>query len=116
MIFGLIRRALRRQVRGMSSGRSFCPSTIRDTLGMAGDSTMLPWPCFAGRYLPYAAAGERGVMNAVICGSFYLDQLEEGDCYTIHLYGAVQDGYLERWAAAEEESKLIERLFLRSLI
>jgi len=79
------------------------PSTVRDTVGMAADGAMSPWPYFVPWYVPYAVAGGRGAIEAVNYRSLHLDQFEEVDRYAIDLYGAVQDGYLERRAAAQEE-------------
>lgn len=79
------------------------PSTIRDTVGMAADGAMSPWPYFAPWYVPYAVGAGRGAIEAVNYRSLHLDQFEEVDRYTIDLYGAVQDGYMERRAAAQAE-------------
>jgi phospholipid-binding lipoprotein MlaA len=79
------------------------PSTIRDTVGTAADGAMSPWPYFVAWYVPYVVAGGRRAILAVNYRSLHLDQFEEVDRYAIDLYGAVQDGYMERRAAAQAE-------------
>jgi phospholipid-binding lipoprotein MlaA len=81
------------------------PSTIRDTVGMAADGAMSPWPYFVPWYVPYVVAGGRGAIEAVNYRSLHLDQFEEADRYAIDLYGAVQDGYMEQRAAAQARLK-----------
>lgn len=76
------------------------PSTIRDTVGTAADGAMSPWTYFVPWYVPYVVAGGRGAVEAVNYRSLHLDQFEEVDRYAIDLYGAVQDGYMQRRAAS----------------
>jgi len=79
------------------------PSTVRDTIGMIADGAMSPWPYFVPLYVSYAVSGGQGAVEAVNYRSLHLDQFEEADRYAIDLYGAVQDGYLERRAAEQGE-------------
>ena len=64
---------------------------------------MSPWAYFVPWYVSYAVAGGRGAIDAVNYRSLHIDQFEEVDRYAIDLYGAVQDGYMERRAAAQAE-------------
>ena len=79
------------------------PSTIRDTIGMAADGAMAPWPYFVAWYVPYCVEAGRGAVEAVNYRSLHLDEFEEADRYAIDLYGAVQDGYMQRRAAAQRK-------------
>jgi len=66
---------------------------------------MSPWPYFVPSYVSYAVSGGQGAVEAVNYRSLHLDQFEEADRYAIDLYGAVQDAYLERRAAEQDEIK-----------
>ena len=55
--------------------------------------------------MSYAVSGGQGAVEAVNYRSLHLDQFEEADRYAIDLYGAVQDAYLERRAAEQDEIK-----------
>jgi phospholipid-binding lipoprotein MlaA len=77
----------------------FGPSTIRDTVGKAGDSAMWPLPYFVPWYIYIPADGGKAVVEAVNYRSLHLDLFEDVDRYAVDLYGAVQDGYLQSRAA-----------------
>jgi phospholipid-binding lipoprotein MlaA len=79
------------------------PSTIRDTIGMAADGAMSLWPYFVPWYVSYGVSAGQGAIQAVNYRSLHLEEFEEADRYAIDLYGAVQDAYLERRAAAQGE-------------
>jgi phospholipid-binding lipoprotein MlaA len=81
------------------------PSTLRDTIGTATDGAMSPWPYFVQWYVPYLVAGGRGALEAVNYRSLHPDQFEEVDRYAVDLYGAVQDGYMQRRAADLAETR-----------
>jgi len=79
----------------------FGPSTIRDAVGRVADGAMnpmsylLPWnitiPATAGEYLA----------DAINYRSLNLNLFEDVDRFSIDVYGAVQDGYTQRRAAAQ---------------
>jgi len=70
---------------------------------MAADGAMSPWPYFVPWYVSYGVSAGQGAIQAVNYRSLHLEEFEEADRYAIDLYGAVQDGYLERRAAAQGE-------------
>jgi len=81
------------------------PSTIRDTVGMAADGAMAPWPYFAPWYVCYGVSAGQEAIEAVNYRSLHPNLFEEVDRYAIDLYGAVQDGYLQHRAAQQRESR-----------
>ncbi|MGO9267260.1 MAG: VacJ family lipoprotein [Candidatus Binataceae bacterium] len=74
------------------------PSTIRDTVGYAADEAMWPLPYFVPWYISLPTDAGKGVVEAVNFRSLHLDLFEQVDRYAVDLYGAVQDGYLQRRA------------------
>jgi phospholipid-binding lipoprotein MlaA len=74
------------------------PGTIRDTVGYAADSAMWPLPYFVPWYISLPAGAGKQVISAVNYRSLHLDLFEQVDRYAVDLYGAVQDGYLQRRA------------------
>ena len=88
-------------VYGVSSGPYlmlpfYGPSTIRDTVGMAVDSAMNPMNYLLPTVEVIAIRGGVTVANAVNYRSLNLQLFEDVDRYAVDLYGAVQDGYLQR--------------------
>jgi phospholipid-binding lipoprotein MlaA len=79
------------------------PSTIRDSVGYAADSAMWPLPYFVPWYVYVPAGAGKVAMEAVNYRSLHLNLFEEVDRYAIDLYGAVQDGYLQRRQARLKE-------------
>ena len=79
------------------------PSTVRDTVGLAADSAMWPLPYFVPWYVSLSAGGGKAVVEAVNYRSLHLNLFEDVDRYAIDLYGAVQDGYMQRRAAAQRD-------------
>ena len=75
------------------------PGTIRDDVGYAADSAMWPLPYFVPWYVWFPTDGGKFVIEAVNYRSLHLDLFEQVDRYAIDLYGAVQDGYLQRRAS-----------------
>ncbi len=79
------------------------PSTVRDTVGYAADSAMWPLPYFVPWYVSLPTGAGKAVIEVVNYRSLHLNLFEEADRYAIDLYGAVQDGYMQRRAAALKE-------------
>jgi len=79
------------------------PSTVRDTVGLAVDSAMNPMNYFLSTVEVMAIRGGLTVVNAVNYRSLNLQFFEDVDRYAVDLYGAVQDGYLQRREKAIEE-------------
>jgi phospholipid-binding lipoprotein MlaA len=88
-------------VYGVSSGPYlvlpfFGPSTVRDTVGLAVDSAMNPMNYFLSTLQVFAISGGLTVGSAINYRSLNLQFFEDVDRYAVDLYGAVQDGYLQR--------------------
>lgn len=79
------------------------PFTTRDLVGFAGDSSMWPLPYFVPWYVWLPADSGKVVVEAVNYRSLHLDLFEQVDRYAVDLYGAVQDGYMQRRANALKE-------------
>ena len=79
------------------------PSTVRDTVGIAADGAMWPLPYFVPWYIWLPADSGKMAIEAVNYRSLHLDMFEDVDRYAIDLYGAVQDGYMQRRAASLKE-------------
>lgn len=79
------------------------PSTVRDTVGIAADGAMWPLPYFVPWYIWLPADSGKMAIEAVNYRSLHLDMFEDVDRYAIDLYGAVQDGYMQRRAASIKE-------------
>jgi phospholipid-binding lipoprotein MlaA len=70
------------------------PSTVRDALGGVADGAMNPVNYVVSGALPYEVAAK--AFAAVNARSENLNKFDDVDRYSIDLYGAVQDGYLQR--------------------
>jgi phospholipid-binding lipoprotein MlaA len=81
------------------------PSDVRDTIGYAADNAMWPLPYFVPWYVWLPADSGKAVVEAVNYRSLHLNLFEDVDRYAVDLYGAVQDGYLQRRAAAVKDSR-----------
>jgi len=81
----------------------FGPSTVRDTVGLVADNAMWPLPYFVPWYVWLPTDSGKAVLEAVNYRSLHLNLFEEVDRYAIDLYGAVQDGYMQRRAARLKE-------------
>lgn len=95
-------------VYGVSSGPYlvlpfYGPSTVRDTVGLAVDSAMNPMNYFLSTVEVLAIRGGITVTSAINYRSLNLQLFEDVDRYAVDLYGAVQDGYLQRREKAIEE-------------
>ncbi|HJU11769.1 MAG TPA: VacJ family lipoprotein [Candidatus Binataceae bacterium] len=75
------------------------PSNVRDTIGYAADGSMWPLPYFVPIYVYMPTAAGKNAMEAVNYRSLHLNLFEDVDRYAVDLYGAVQDGYMQRRAA-----------------
>ena len=83
----------------------FGPSSIRDTTGRLVDGSMNPISyTVPAWWMPLAIEGGSEVAEAVNYRSLNLQLFEDVDRYSIDLYGAVQDGYIERRRHQEAES------------
>ncbi len=95
-------------VYGVSSGPYlvlpfYGPSTVRDTVGLAVDSAMNPMNYFLSTVQVFAIRGGLTVGSAINYRSLNLQLFEDVDRYAVDLYGAVQDGYLQRREKAIQE-------------
>jgi phospholipid-binding lipoprotein MlaA len=79
------------------------PSTVRDTVGLAVDSAMNPMNYLLSTLQVIAIRGGITVTNTVNYRSLNLQLFEDVDRYAVDLYGAVQDGYLQRREKAIQE-------------
>jgi phospholipid-binding lipoprotein MlaA len=78
------------------------PSTVRDALGKAVDGAMNPVNYAAPSSAIYYEAAAKAV-EAVNTRSENLTAFENVDLYSVDLYGAIQDAYLERRQAQEDK-------------
>ncbi|HKV55507.1 MAG TPA: VacJ family lipoprotein [Candidatus Binataceae bacterium] len=79
------------------------PSTVRDTVGYAADGAMWPLPYFVPWYVWLPTDSGKMIIEAVNYRSLHLDMFEDVDRYAVDLYGAVQDGYLQKRAATVKD-------------
>lgn len=75
------------------------PSTVRDSVGYMADSAMWPLPYFVPWYVWFPTDAGKVTLEIVNYRSLHLNMFEDADRYAVDLYGAVQDGYLQRRAA-----------------
>jgi len=79
------------------------PSTIRDTVGLAADAAMNPMNYLLSTTEVFAVNGGLAIGNAVNSRSLNLELFEDADRYSVDLYGAVQDAYMQRRERQIEE-------------
>jgi phospholipid-binding lipoprotein MlaA len=79
------------------------PSTVTDTAGRVADTFMNPIPWFVSFPVTLIVSVSRNALEAVNYRSLHLDQFGEVDRYSVDLYGAVQDFYLQHRARRVEE-------------
>lgn len=79
------------------------PSTIRDTVGFAVDSAMNPMNYLLSTVEVIAIRSGVTAATAVNTRSLNLEFFEDVDRFSLDLYGAVQDGYLQRREQAIQE-------------
>lgn len=72
------------------------PSSVRDTVGRAADGAMNPMSYTLPWYISFAAQAGATAVSAVNYRSLNLQLFEDVDRYAVDLYGAVQDGYIQR--------------------
>jgi phospholipid-binding lipoprotein MlaA len=75
------------------------PSTVRDTIGYAADGAMWPLPYFVPWYISIPAGAGKTAITVINYRSLHLNLFEDVDRYAVDLYGAVQDGFMQRRAA-----------------
>ncbi len=80
----------------------FGPSTVRDAVGRVADGAMNPMSYLLPWYVTVPTSGGEYVIDAVNYRSLNLDLFEEVDRYSVDIYGAVQDGYMQRRVAAQK--------------
>lgn len=93
---------------GVSSGPYlmlpfFGPSTLRDTFGFVVDSAMNPMNYLLSTIQSIAIQGGWTIANTVNSRSMNLELFQDVDRFSLDLYGAVQDGYLQRRIQAIED-------------
>lgn len=79
------------------------PSTVRDTAGFVVDGALNPMNYLLSTFQVIAIKGGITVASAVNTRSMNLELFQDVDRYSLDLYGAVQDGYLQRREQAIEE-------------
>jgi len=79
------------------------PSTVRDTAGLVVDGALNPMNYLLSTVQVIAIKGGTTVANAVNTRSMYLELFQDVDRYSLDLYGAVQDGYMQRREQAIKE-------------
>jgi phospholipid-binding lipoprotein MlaA len=72
------------------------PSSVRDTIGRAADGSMNPMNYTLSFWVSFAAEAGATAASAVNYRSLNLQLFEDVDRYAVDLYGAVQDGYIQR--------------------
>ncbi|MBF6568714.1 MAG: VacJ family lipoprotein [Candidatus Binataceae bacterium] len=76
----------------------FGPSSIRDTAGLFADGAMNPLDYFVPWYIYIPTNATQDAVSAINYRSLHLNLFADVDRYAIDMYGAVQDGYLQRRA------------------
>jgi phospholipid-binding lipoprotein MlaA len=79
------------------------PSTVRDTAGLVVDGALNPMNYLLSTVEVIAIKGGVAVASTVNYRSLNLELFEDVDRYAVDLYGAVQDGYLQRREQAIKE-------------
>lgn len=79
------------------------PSTVRDAVGLAVDSALNPMNYLLSTTEVIAIKGGLTIANAVNYRSMNLDLFENAERSAVDLYGAVQDGYIQRREQAIKE-------------
>jgi phospholipid-binding lipoprotein MlaA len=74
----------------------FGPSNVRDTVGLAADGAMNPMSYLLPFYISVPSRAAGTAADAINYRSLNLTLFEDVDRYAVDLYGAVQDGYLQR--------------------
>ncbi len=80
----------------------FGPSTIRDAVGRVADAAMNPMSYLLPWYITTPTTAGEYLADAINYRSLNPDLFEDVDRFSIDVYGAVQDGYTQRRAAAQK--------------
>lgn len=78
------------------------PATIRDTVGRVADGAMNPLNYLTPFYVYLPANFGKAAIAGINFRSLHLNLFEEVDRYAIDLYGAVQDGYMQKRVADQK--------------
>lgn len=81
----------------------FGPSTVRDATGMAVDGALNPMNYLLTTVQIFAIKGGTAIVNTVNYRSMNLDLFENVQRSAVDLYGAAQDGYIQRREKAIKE-------------
>ena len=79
------------------------PSNVRDTAGLVVDGALNPMNYLLPTVQVIAIKGGTTVANAINSRSMNLELFQDADRYSVDLYGAVQDAYMQRREQAIEE-------------
>jgi phospholipid-binding lipoprotein MlaA len=79
------------------------PSSIRDAFGRAVDGSMNPMSYTLAWYISLPAQAGATALSTINYRSLNLQLFEDVDRYAVDLYGAVQDGYIQRRKKHEAE-------------
>jgi phospholipid-binding lipoprotein MlaA len=79
------------------------PSSIRDAFGRAVDGSMNPMSYTLPWYISLPSQAGATIASTVNYRSLNMQLFEDVDRYAVDLYGAVQDGYIERRKKREAE-------------
>jgi phospholipid-binding lipoprotein MlaA len=80
------------------------PSSIRDAVGRAADGAMNPMSYTLPWYISLPVQSGASLASAINYRSLNLQFFEDVDRYAVDLYGAVQDGYIQRRKEREAEN------------
>jgi phospholipid-binding lipoprotein MlaA len=80
----------------------FGPSTIRDAIGRVADGAMNPMTYLLPWYITTPTTAGEDLVDAINYRSLNPDLFEDVDRFSVDVYGAVQDGYVQRRAAAQK--------------
>jgi phospholipid-binding lipoprotein MlaA len=79
------------------------PSSVRDTAGLMVDGALNPMNYLLSTVQVVAIKGGTAAANAVNSRSMNLELFQDVDRYSVDLYGAVQDAYIQRREQAVKE-------------
>jgi phospholipid-binding lipoprotein MlaA len=80
------------------------PSSIRDAVGRAVDGSMNPMSYTLAWYISLPVQAGATTLSAINYRSLNMQLFEDVDRYAVDLYGAVQDGYIQRRKKREAEN------------
>jgi len=79
------------------------PSSVRDTAGLVVDGALNPMNYLLSTVQVIAIKGGTAIGSAINYRSMNLELFQDADRYSVDLYGAVQDAYMQRREQAIEE-------------